>query len=1264
VTQVSGPEVSLGLRDSPYRGLMPYTEADADLFFGREAEVRLIANTAKARRFVVLYGPSGVGKSSVLQAGVVRQIRDENKRRFERFGAVETVVAYVKEWRDDPDAALLAAVRDAFATMPGAGPLTEDSQQPVGQDSGQDTGQDTGQNVVEEILGHRSTKGVDLLLILDQFEEFFLYHRARAEELAELFEQLTERGTRVNVLVSLREDALALLDEFETDIPAVFESTLRLEHLDAAAAEAAIRKPLDHYNAARPGELQVGIEDSLVDELLSQVRTGRVQVDSLQEKTGPGTLDDHHEALRIEAPYLQLVLTRLWDEETSRGSALLRLATLRELGGAQEIVRQHLNRVMREFTPPEMAVLADAFGHLVTPSGSKIAHRPSDLAEFSGRDPAQMASLMHRLAEGDQRILRDVPPPLDDPHAEPRYEIFHDVLALAVLDWRRRFLAEAHSRHEQAELRAENERVEQETRQTRNRLRKARALIAGMALLLVACIALAGLALYSRGQAEDRKADALAERDRADLNGVLDDVNGLLRSDPSAALLKAQDLDLDADSDPDGRFQDAYRRAFDASDTDVEIHLDSPVLLASFTASDDLVTVTEDGHVRVWDVVSRRPMRVSPEPSVDVTVPGTEPVRVAEAYSAVQDGYAVVRTDASEVSAVDLESGEVSRLDLTLGDDASISVPRSGDRNRILAWDREGHGAVWDVQADRVIPAPVFAGSSVASADIDPTGEYLAVAIGGPLEVQVLDVESGNVVDRTDLTSRAGQVVQYGRVGFTSSPGPVLMIVTVGSKSEAALWEVSTGAAPVPLGKGKTWRQIYDVTDVYDVAAADDEQYNGLVAVAGDKNVQLFDAQGKGKGKVRTNTVDARDWITRVVPNPADTRVFAVASAEGYVELYRQLNLNPPHPLWVYRGHRGLISDVAFSEDGKHLVTASRDGTVRIWRSPARTSLWYIPDWILAATYTPDGSYLFGFTPYGYVVRQGEGDDLKDKFVSLYGQATDMDPAPDNIRAVVAEEYCGVPVVVAVAKGAKETTLAAPADGSAVCPTTVAWNPQVASHQIVAGTYDNKLISWDSETGAVTGTASLGATSSEVHDVAFSGDGETVVVTTGTAGIGLVHVLRATDLKELQSWQASDQAFLDVSTDGRYVATAGNDRHLVQVWDTENVDEPLQQLDQATGTLSHVTLSQDPDASRVAVTTSEGVVYVWDRVSGRLLAAMRRHADAANQVDFDPRDIDRMASASDDGEMVTYVCDLCSMSATELVEAGKDRVVQEVTLPD
>jgi WD40 repeat protein len=213
----------------------------------------------------------------------------------------------------------------------------------------------------------------------------------------------------------------------------------------------------------------------------------------------------------------------------------------------------------------------------------------------------------------------------------------------------------------------------------------------------------------------------------------------------------------------------------------------------------------------------------------------------------------------------------------------------------------------------------------------------------------------------------------------------------------------------------------------------------------------------------------------------------------------------------------------------------------------------------------------------------------------------------------------------------------------------------------VAGTYDNELLSWDSETGEPAPKVELGSASSEVTDVAFSGDGQLIVVATGTATTGRLHVLRASDLSLVGDWPASDVSLIDVSDDGRYVATSGNQRHVVQVWDTEHPDAPLQQLRQATGTLGHVTLSQDADASRVAVTTSEGKVYVWDRATGQLLSVMQRHADFANQVAFDPVDLERLVSAGDDGEMLTYLCDFCTMDVDELQAAAKSRRAQHIS---
>jgi hypothetical protein len=62
-------------RSTPYVGLQPYSEADIEYFFGRERDQRIIAANLGAARLTILYGASGVGKSSVLLAGVVPNLR-------------------------------------------------------------------------------------------------------------------------------------------------------------------------------------------------------------------------------------------------------------------------------------------------------------------------------------------------------------------------------------------------------------------------------------------------------------------------------------------------------------------------------------------------------------------------------------------------------------------------------------------------------------------------------------------------------------------------------------------------------------------------------------------------------------------------------------------------------------------------------------------------------------------------------------------------------------------------------------------------------------------------------------------------------------------------------------------------------------------------------------------------------------------------------------------------------------------------------------
>ena len=87
----------------------------------------------------------------------------------------------------------------------------------------------------------------------------------------------------------------------------------------------------------------------------------------------------------------------------------------------------------------------------MTPSKTKMAHSAADLAEYVERPVEDVRDLLDRLCLGNRILRRLIPPP--DPDApevepEPRYEIFHDVLADAILAWREERLAERRTRVE------------------------------------------------------------------------------------------------------------------------------------------------------------------------------------------------------------------------------------------------------------------------------------------------------------------------------------------------------------------------------------------------------------------------------------------------------------------------------------------------------------------------------------------------------------------------------------------------------------------------------------------------------------------------------------------------------------------------------------------------------------------------------------------------------------------------------------------------
>jgi hypothetical protein len=488
--------LELNVRSSPYQGLIPYGEQDRLYFFGRREETAIVAANLRVSPLTVFYGSTGVGKSSVLSAGVVPEMNGEARARRARSKTPDLVAVYCRDWRDDPILAVSTQVQLISAEF--------------------------GLSIADrthdlcKLISAANECGMVLALILDQFEEYLYYHsggNTGALFDRQLAEIVNTPGVRANVLISLREDALARLDQYKGQIHSVFDNYLRIEHLSVAAAREAIVRPIQVFCREQNRAL-VEVEPELVEAVVQQVQTGRL---SFQEKEDHSAAGDEG-ASRIETPYLQLVMERVWLEEQHQTSGKLRRETLRALGEADTIVRNHLDGILATFSSEDQAIAERLFFHLVTPSGTKVAHTISDLAEFTGSNPADVRRVVERLGGQEHRILRAVPP-LHDPSGSPRYEIYHDALSEAIRTWQRKFRAAVLKGQYEEELARQKERRELELQQARHRTRKVMFLLGASFAAVVAFAALAFLTWRATLTAEDQR--RYAEDARVKAEGAL-----------------------------------------------------------------------------------------------------------------------------------------------------------------------------------------------------------------------------------------------------------------------------------------------------------------------------------------------------------------------------------------------------------------------------------------------------------------------------------------------------------------------------------------------------------------------------------------------------------------------------------------------------------------------------------------------------------------------------------------------------------------------
>src|SRR5262249_4738268 len=146
---------------------------------------------------------------------------------------------------------------------------------------------------------------------------------------AEFPRLVNEPNLRLNFILSLREDAWAKLDRFEDSIPALFDNYVRVDHLDRKAAREAIDGPVGEWNRRLlRGDGPYPVEPALAEKVIEAAAAGRLGL----TESGNGASPDVAAIGGIEAPFLQLVLERLWRATVEAGAHTLDLARLEALG--------------------------------------------------------------------------------------------------------------------------------------------------------------------------------------------------------------------------------------------------------------------------------------------------------------------------------------------------------------------------------------------------------------------------------------------------------------------------------------------------------------------------------------------------------------------------------------------------------------------------------------------------------------------------------------------------------------------------------------------------------------------------------------------------------------------------------------------------------------------------------------------------------------------------------------------------------------------
>lgn len=940
--------------EHPWPGLSSFTEAAQEFFHGRDAETAELLRLVHRAPLTVLFGQSGLGKSSLLQAGLFPLLRQQDflpvAIRLDLAEHAQPLASQVRE-----------RIRQACAAQ------------------GAEFSGDEGAASLWEYLHARDAdiwgprnRLLTPVLVIDQFEELFTLGQRSPEaaqrgvdflaELADVVEQrmpqalehrmvaetaLAEAFTvqrPVKVVFSFREDHLPDFEGLRALMPSVMHNRMRLARMSGTQARLAVLKAGRH--------------------LVSEAVAERI-VRFVARAHGGGSRGNE-----VEPALLSVVCRELNNRRIAAGQPQLTTELL-DSGAPEQIISEFYERGFEGLTPSVRAWVED---HLLTSGG----FRNSEAVEDAERRPGVTRAAIDELV--GRRLLR-----LEDRFGVLRVELTHDVLTS---------VARASRDRRSVEQEAAAVAAQDAARRRRLRLLVGSSLVAvGVAVGLAAVF----FVLLQNTREEQRK---------------------LLRTQGQMLLAQATvGLERGIPGHPGAYLAQALRSAPDQPATVaravtlLSAQRVQPRLLHQSVASDWLAGATAlrwaaDGRLELYtaDAAVRLDagsfqkeslgfvgtgdnyeewggLRIGFGLGEPVTSASTPPARRIVRYDAPR-GLVVWRSARGVMLAFDLQRGKFSNVvafangngggvavapemnwmafveaDQTVqvqGQDGRVArriSPAPGDRLQPVALSRDAthvllgggdgrwHLAVWQGRAYRIASLgrlslpPVMAAdgrtliavrdNELLRADVDAQGSVSwRVLMRHPLPVLSFDVTPNLQWAVTGALDRAARVVDTAKAALVGTPMPHHGAVTVVRFAGPDL--VATGARD---GAVRLWRpgagQPLLEPAIHSAAVADlayDPAGSRLAVLGANGLVALWQLDLKPPGEVLVGATGVR--ALTVSP---DGRQLAVALSDGAVALWTF----DAAPREVWRA-RGLVagSALAFSPDGGALALGRDDGSV------------------------------------------------------------------------------------------------------------------------------------------------------------------------------------------------------------------------------------------------------------------------------------------------------------------------------------------------